>query len=829
MGKPSFDPAEVVYCLLLCVYNVTILARRQACDRKDRGPAGLLGAVFIDRHRNGMDQDHIDAIYRETFYKPSGGGNAYGRGLDDDRVSLREILTKFWVRKRLIFGSIIICAGLAFFIAKLMTPTYTSQAMLLVNATQTSAQVVETQSTIPIQTSPEVVQSEAYVLQSRALAIETIARLHLDRDPEFDPSVGERNHLRSMLSSVTALFDQVQDRLRTLTGFLSDAPATSEDNGAVREKEQFTANSKPSTLVVNEFLRRLHVFVQQRSNVIGVSFESSRPLTAALVPNTLIQLYLERHISEKDKALAEEAEHLDNVVLPTLRRKMQASESALAEYRQKSGLMSNQNPTVLAQELSETKAQLAMARARTSEAAVRLSQAQSGSASGASAAVASESPTLQVLREQEVNLQAQLGAVKGSLGPNHPKTVQLETQLKELRDGIRREGAGFVGRLKADLAAAQATETELGKRVAEFTRQFAQVNGGDVQLQNLIGEADADRKTYEQYLARSNEVHGSVGHGQPGASLLSSADVPLRASPDIKRTVLIGAVIGAGIGLLLVAMLDGLIGGLRNREQVEEILGIRCLGSLPMIEGFRRKRLLGTDLQRALEGSSPIRPLNTAFGQAVHGVHLKLLSPTHDRSWVVLVTAALPAEGKTWVAASLAASLATHGHSVALVDCDLHRPSVHRIFNGPRGPGLTDYFAGGIGLDQVVHHDPGSGASYIPVGTALSQEAWRLTFGRMRSLIDALRERYALIILDSAPVLAASDAILLSQVAQKAILVVKWGSTPPAIARHAATQLLETGGTEVAAVLSMVNTKRAARHGDPVASVYKQLDSYYQP
>jgi Mrp family chromosome partitioning ATPase len=195
---------------------------------------------------------------------------------------------------------------------------------------------------------------------------------------------------------------------------------------------------------------------------------------------------------------------------------------------------------------------------------------------------------------------------------------------------------------------------------------------------------------------------------------------------------------------------------------------------------------------------------------------------------VVLVTAALPGEGKTWVAASLAGSLASHGHTVALVDCDLHRPTVHRIFDGPHGPGLTDYFAGGMALDQIVHHESESGVSYVPAGTAMSKEAWRITFSRMRPLLDSLLERYAYIILDSAPILAASDAVLLSQVAQKTILVVKWGSTSPAIARHAATQLLESGGVEVAALLTMVNTKLAAKYGDPVAEVYKRLEGYYR-
>jgi tyrosine-protein kinase Etk/Wzc len=193
-----------------------------------------------------------------------------------------------------------------------------------------------------------------------------------------------------------------------------------------------------------------------------------------------------------------------------------------------------------------------------------------------------------------------------------------------------------------------------------------------------------------------------------------------------------------------------------------------------------------------------------------------------------LITAALPNEGKSWVAASLAVSLAADGYSVALVDCDVNRPTVHRMFNGPRGPGLTDYLAERVGFDEVAHSDPTSGLSYIPIGSAMARDTWRKTFSFIPPLIDRLREKYAFVILDSPPVLAVSDTILLSQIAQKTILVVKWASTPPAVARRAAVQLLESAGADVAALLSMVNTKRAAKNGDPIASVYKQLGGYYQ-
>jgi Mrp family chromosome partitioning ATPase len=110
----------------------------------------------------------------------------------------------------------------------------------------------------------------------------------------------------------------------------------------------------------------------------------------------------------------------------------------------------------------------------------------------------------------------------------------------------------------------------------------------------------------------------------------------------------------------------------------------------------------------------------------------------------------------------------------------------------------------------------------------VARETWRKTFSLIRPLVDRLREKYAFVILDSPPVLAVSDTILLSQIAQKTILVVKWASTPPAVARRAAVQLLESAGAEMAALLSMVNTKRAAKSGDPIAGVYKELGAYYR-
>ena len=106
---------------------------------------------------------------------------------------------------------------------------------------------------------------------------------------------------------------------------------------------------------------------------------------------------------------------------------------------------------------------------------------------------------------------------------------------------------------------------------------------------------------------------------------------------------------------------------------------------------------------------------------------------------------------------SLAASLVADGHRVALVDCDLHQPNVHRMFEGPRGPGLTDYFIGDAALSEIVHTDRGSGVDYVRAGAAQSQEACHITFDRLRAVVERLIKEYTFVILDSAPVLAVSE------------------------------------------------------------------------
>ena len=229
---------------------------------------------------------------RPTAFRNS--RDSKGHGLDT--VDLIAVLTKLWARKKLIFASVIICGGLAYIMAKL-TPSYVGTAVVLINAEPVNSGLSNAIVQVGPPATPEAIATEAFVLQSRSLASATIERLHLDKYPEFNPLLPKSNRFLSLFGPVLPLFDKVRHWPQELSALLFGVSTSITASDGTDDKvvvDNPAAASKPSTAVVNAFLERLRVAAQERSNVIEVSFSSSSPKTAALVPNTLIQIYLDQ-------------------------------------------------------------------------------------------------------------------------------------------------------------------------------------------------------------------------------------------------------------------------------------------------------------------------------------------------------------------------------------------------------------------------------------------------------------------------------------------------------------------------------------------------------
>jgi capsular exopolysaccharide synthesis family protein len=259
----------------------------------------------------------------------------------------------------------------------------------------------------------------------------------------------------------------------------------------------------------------------------------------------------------------------------------------------------------------------------------------------------------------------------------------------------------------------------------------------------------------------------------------------------------------------------------RSAEQVQQLMGMPTMGFIPKLR--TPKWIYGEPEVHVLA-----KPCS-AFAESIRGLHTGLmLARANQPPKVVLITSALPKEGKTVIAVSLARLLASAGHRVVIIDGDFRRPSVHRTFKAPLKPGLMEYLCGSADLESVVHQDRQSTADVIPAGAETRRTTELLESNTMAALLSRLAETYEIVIIDSAPVLAASDVRVLARLVDKTVFLVRWADTRQKTAVAALQQLLHAGADVAGVVISVVDVKRHAQYdfGD-AAYNYSHLRRYY--
>jgi polysaccharide biosynthesis transport protein len=278
------------------------------------------------------------------------------------------------------------------------------------------------------------------------------------------------------------------------------------------------------------------------------------------------------------------------------------------------------------------------------------------------------------------------------------------------------------------------------------------------------------------------------------------------------------------LGLMLVHLLYLTDSTLQSGEDVRALAKLPCFALIPELN--RR------DLRYApIEEFVLRRPL-TAFAEQIRAVRAGLWMGV-ERPRVVAITAARPAEGKSVLALSLARSAALSGERVLLIDCDMRRPSLGQMLRTEDGPGLADLLRGEAALLDVLHNDrlgaPGGGMHFLPAGQP-GGDTFGLFMGvEMARLLRDARQEYALIILDSPPVQAITEARVLAAVADATIFCVRWRATPRDVVSYA-LEMLEDAHAQVAGVvLTRVDPRAHVHSGYAEAEVYHRRYKAYFP
>ncbi|MFP1133370.1 AAA family ATPase, partial [Asticcacaulis sp. W401b] len=368
------------------------------------------------------------------------------------------------------------------------------------------------------------------------------------------------------------------------------------------------------------------------------------------------------------------------------------------------------------------------------------------------------SQVIKDLRSQRAQVSRRIAEMETRYGPLHPDIIKAKRELQDIDGQIKSEINRIISNLEAETAVQRQRAGSMASSVGQARGALAGNNRAQVRLNELERDAESVRTLYESYLARFKQTSSQDGIEKTDARIVARAKLPTGpSSPKIPLGMAIALISGLGAGAASVLLRRALDSGLVTAIDVENQLGQSCLASVPALGSTVEK---GTKVPTEPFRYVLEKPLSV-FTEGFRSLRASLLySRLGNEVKVIAITSSLPGEGKTTTSMCLAQVFAQAGQSVIVVDCDLRRRSLNDVLGIDAKVGLLEVLAGTARLDEVLLRDQ-QGVDYLPL--ARSQYTPKDVFGTqvMDQLLQTLRSRYQIIILDTAPVLPVVDTRIL--------------------------------------------------------------------
>jgi len=549
-----------------------------------------------------------------------------------------------------------------------------------------------------------------------------------------------------------------------------------------------TSLQRPRAL--GAFLGSLSVKRVPSSRLLDVTFEATDPALAARVVNAHLNNFIEQNFRSRFEAATQASNWLAGQ-LNEMKIKVENAEDARLAYERNNQIWTiDEKNDISTQKLADLNKQLTDAQADRINKEAVYQLAQSGNYDAIAAV--RDSQVIQDILKQQTTLTAQYADAVNQYGPKFPKVVRIQAQLKDLDQLITREKLNIGNQVEADYRGARQRELLLQQALDQQKQETNQTAEKLVQYNILNREAEANKQLYDGMLQKLKEAGISAGLRSSNIRIVDPALIPNGPSrPNKTRNIFLSILVGliGGVGLaLLREYLDNTV---KTPDDIERLARLPSLAVVPALSnstgkrGGRFSKLLKTPVVAAKEGRAELISHNmpqSQMSEAFRALRTSLLLSQADHPpQVILMTSALPREGKTTAAVNLAVTLAQLGDKTLLVDADLRKPGINRALSLVDGKhaGLSSYLAGVSSLDLItVPHPAITNLAAIPTGPIPPNPADLLSSRRLTELIAELRGRYKFVVIDSPPIMAATDAVILSVLVDGVLMVVRSGETP---------------------------------------------------
>jgi polysaccharide biosynthesis transport protein len=610
----------------------------------------------------------------------------------------------------------------------------------------------------------------------------------------------------------------------------------------------FIANTSPGkpapVLEVSEedaaqILRaRVKVEPIRDSRLAMIKLEDADPQRAQRVLAALVDKYVEQNLEDALTSTNQATEWLRGR-LDGLKSELETSEMALHEYKEDKNILSvsmDDQSNMLREEMKQLNDALTSVRTRREEVAARRGELAKIKAEDPKDLPASEllqNDLLKQLRAGYVDAVRDRDALLGlGKGKNHPEVQSADSKVAAVKTALLSEVRNIQKALDGDLAVLKRQEAGLAGLFQRAQKQALDLNLLEIEYNRLRRSKENNEKLYSIVLERTKESELAKMLRVNNVRVVDRPLLPRgQIRPNVPKSVSVGVLVGLVLGIGA-ALTRGLLDrSIKTPDDLERDLGVAFLGLLPEIgKGtelapyHRKRRRPQTPVTGTPELVVHEQP-SSGIAEAARTIRTNLLFMAPDKPYkTLLVTSAGPAEGKTTVASCIAIAMAQAGQRVVLMDCDLRRPRIHRVFGKGSDIGVTTALVD-LDIDRVIMDTGVPDLSVIPAGPIPPNPAELLHSERFKKLLAKVSERFDRVIIDSPPVVPVTDAAILSTLVDGTVLVVRAFKTSQELARHALRALADIGANKAGAVLNAVNL---SRHEYKYSHYYHyRKDGYY--
>ncbi len=587
--------------------------------------------------------------------------------------------------------------------------------------------------------------------------------------------------------------------------------------------------SKPSQEQVKDFQNRLTIDVAKGSPLLQVSYDSQSPELAARLVNQLMALSIEKTREQRSAAAMNASSWLLDQLNQT-KSKLEQATLDLAQFEEEHRLLfvettDGGSQNIYNDRLQQLQTEFTSVQAGRIEKESIYKQAQAGDVS------ILHSPVLDDLLRKESELVLQFSQLSAKFGPSFPQVMQVRENLERLRSAESTEREKALQQAAMEFRVAARRE-ELLRQAFESQKKMV-VGSSQQSLQHSIlkSEVALERQVYDGLLKQMNEAGISSSFAVPNARIVEAAQpsaVPIR--PRVFSNLTLGALIGLTCGVIFVFLQEHFLDRFRSEDDVQAYLNLPLLASIPaapLRTALHSNGSNGNDLSAAPhigngnhDGNGAHSPAGSEawfrldrdgpnhfeLSEAFRNLRTSLMFPSDGApSRSVLISSAVPAEGKTTVSANVCVALAQLGKNVLLIDGDLRRPSLHKVFSIDNDAGLTDYLQELRDWRTSVHPSGVHGLDVIPCGERPSNPAELLSSRRMGELIRQAKSQYDMVVLDSPTLLHMADGRVLASYVEAVLLIVKSEATPRKLVKQACANLRSVTGKIMGVVLNQVD------------------------